>query len=53
MCYYACVKSNSDVTMSKKAFTDAMKVLPWENIIFFYKEYVLKWVEDHLPGLPE
>jgi hypothetical protein len=39
--------------MSKKAFTDAMKVLPWENIIFFYKEYVLKWVEDHLPGLPE
>jgi len=39
--------------MSKKAFTDAMKVLPREHIIFFCKECVLKWVEDHLPGLPE
>jgi hypothetical protein len=39
--------------MSEKAFTDTIKALPWENIVFFDKAHVLKWIRDYLPGLPE
>lgn len=53
ICYSACVKYHSDFKMSEKEFTEAMKALPWDQIIFFDKDHVSKWIEDHLPGLPK
>jgi hypothetical protein len=53
ICYFTCIKYHSDFKMPEKAFTDAMKALPWEHITFFDKEHVLKWIKDHLPRLPD
>lgn len=53
LCYRTCVKYYPDFKMSKKAFMDTMKELPWKIDPISPEEHVSEYIENYLPGLPE